>query len=529
MTTETDPVKLLEQGRRYLAQRRLREAQAIAGELNTRYPNNPSVLTFLAEIALLARDHATAEKLMSAAVRLAPDRLGFRLKQAGAQAANGAHERALATLEEAARMKPDDPEALQAVGAFCSRLGAQEQARDLFTRALALQPDSAQLNQNLAAVHRFLGNLQQAEAFADRAVQLDPSIPEAVFIRSDVRRVTPDNNHIDSIRALLARADLDPGILTQCYFSLAKEYEDIGEYDRSFEALTEGCGRKRASFEYRVENEVERMAAIVDCYDAGFVSATGPGHQGSRTPVFILGMPRTGSTLVEQFLSGHSRVETLGERQEFSRHLTRHTQQILQRRGLGPEQMVAASREIDFSRLGQDYLTSVAQVGQGTPCFIDKMPLNFLYVGLILAALPQAKIIHTVRQPMDTCYAVYKMLFDRAYPFSYDLDELGRYYVAYEALMAHWYTLFGERICRVAYEDVVADSEREVRRLVDYLDLPWEDACLSNRATTIASTTASAAQARQPVYSSSVGLWRHYRSQLAPLHRRLQEAGLALD
>jgi hypothetical protein len=190
---------------------------------------------------------------------------------------------------------------------------------------------------------------------------------------------------------------------------------------------------------------------------------------------------------------------------------------------------VDATARIDFRALGEAYLASTRPLRDARPRFVDKLPFNFLYAGLIHLAFPRAKIISLRRHPLDTCYAVYKQLFRDAYPYSYDLEELGRYYIAYDALMRHWDAVLPGVIHTVRYEDVVADVERETRRLLEYCDLPWEDACLAFHASTRASTTASALQVRQPIYDSSVGKWRRHASQLEPLRAQLQRAGIAVD
>jgi hypothetical protein len=189
---------------------------------------------------------------------------------------------------------------------------------------------------------------------------------------------------------------------------------------------------------------------------------------------------------------------------------------------------VDATARIDFRALGEAYLTATRPMRDTRPRFIDKLPFNFLYAGLIHLALPHARIVSLRRHPLDTCYAVYKQLFRDAYPYSYDLDELGRYYVAYDALMRHWDTVLPGVIHTVYYEDVVADVERETRRLLEYCGLPWDDACLQFHAGPQASTTASALQVRQPIYDTSVGKWRRFSSQLEPLRAQLLRAGIAV-
>jgi hypothetical protein len=253
------------------------------------------------------------------------------------------------------------------------------------------------------------------------------------------------------------------------------------------------------------------------------------GDSGFETgePIFIVGMPRTGTTLVERMLAGHSAVSSAGELHDFSSELVKEISRVSGGKPVPKQEIVAASVKVDFARLGRNYIAAARQAAGGsTAHFIDKLPFNFLYCGLIQRALPGARIIHMMRDPMDTCYAVYKTLFGQAYPFSYDLDELSTYYIAYRRLMDHWRRVMPGKMLDVKYEDVIADPERQARRLVAHCGLDWEQGCLEFHQSDAASTTASAVQIRQPLYSSSVLKWLNYERQLESLKIRLTEAGL---
>ena len=218
----------------------------------------------------------------------------------------------------------------------------------------------------------------------------------------------------------------------------------------------------------------------------------------------------------------------LGELNDFALQLTGLVTAASAGKPVARADFVAASAAIDFRALGEAYLRSAASRGDGRPYFIDKLPFNFLYAGLIHLALPQARIISVRRHPMDTCYAVYKQLFRDAYPYSYDLGELGRYFVAYDELMRHWQQVMPGIIHTVQYEQLVGDLEGESRRLLSYCGLPWDDRCLRFHQNPQASTTASALQVRQPIYDTSVGKWRRYEHQLEPLRAYLEGAGIPL-
>jgi hypothetical protein len=273
---------------------------------------------------------------------------------------------------------------------------------------------------------------------------------------------------------------------------------------------------------YDVADDVATVDEIIKTYTPGICRAVDGDN--NREPIFIVGLPRTGTTLVDRILSSHSTVFAAGELNNFALEMTR----LIQRQGSvrSKSEAIAASLHIDFAQLGKNYIDSTRPQTGHSAHFIDKMPLNYLYCGLIAKALPNAKIIELVRHPLDTCYAIYKQLFTLAYPFSYDLDDLAQYYLAYVRLMQHWHAALPGRILRVRYEDVVDNQEQQTRRLLQYCELDWEDGCLAFEKNRQASTTASAVQVREPIYRSSLGKWRHVQHELQPLIEKLR-AGLA--
>lgn len=403
-------------------------------------------------------------------------------------------------------------------------LGDHAGALTHYTRATELDDRNAEFHYNKAAVQRFLGDSAGAEASFDAAIALKPDEFEAYNGRAQLRTQTTERNHIAQLREVLARTR-NPTGLVQLHYALAKELEDIGDFEESFASLKRGADLKRRHLQYSVDTDLQIIAKICQVYGAGMFDGHIEGC-GSVDPIFILGMPRTGTTLVERILSSHSHVFSAGELNNFSLELIRLVRQSAGGPAASRLDFVARTAALDFRALGEAYIRGTRPLRDGSPYFIDKLPFNFLYAGLIHLALPRAKIINLQRHPMDTCYAVYKLLFKDAYPFSYDLDELGRYYVAYHRLMQHWNEVMPGVIYTVRYEALVADSEAESRRLLEYCGLAWEDQCLRYYQNTRASTTASALQVRQPIYDTSVGKWRNYARQLEPLRVLLGRAGI---
>ena len=409
-----------------------------------------------------------------------------------------------------------------------TELGRRADAVHLYEQAARLHPDEPKHYYNLACLQRSLGDIEAAERNFDRTLELDPGDYEALKIRSELRTQTVDNNHVDGLEGLLHAGLTDPRGKTQVCFALAKELEDLGEYERSFRYLKQGADSRRSYMRYDVQRDIDTMASIRDVFSAELFSQAHDGHD-SDEPIFVIGMPRTGTTLVERILSSHSDVFAAGELTNFAVEMMRLAGQAAGDRQVGRGELVSLTAGLDFAQLGKAYVDSTRPFTGHTRKFIDKLPLNFLYVGLIRLALPHAKIVSLVRHPLDTCYAIYKQLFVDAYPFSYDLVELARYYVAYDEMMQHWDTVLPGVIHKVTYESLVANFETEARRLVDYCGLNWQAQCLAFYENPEASLTASTVQVRKPVYSSSVGKWRHYREQLEPLANALRDAGIDVD
>ena len=395
-----------------------------------------------------------------------------------------------------------------------------------YDRAVALAPQSSQFIFNRASVRRFIGDMEGAETDYDRVIARTPSDYEAYKNRAELREQTAARNHVAQLEALAARNFPDWRGEVQIRYALAKEYEDLGEYTKSFEHLRRGARKRREHLKY----DVARDVATVDWIMSAFPGGPADLAQGAveESPIFIVGLPRSGSTLVERILGSHSLVSSAGELDCFALSLIDAVKERSGRAQVSRQDLVALSATLDFVTLGRDYLRRARAAFVGGGRFIDKMPLNYLYCGLIRRALPNAKIVHVARHPMAVGYAMYKTLFKDGYPFSYDLSEIGRYYVAYRRLMEHWRAAMPRAIHELNYEDLVADQHLETRKLLEYCGLDWEEACVAFHQNPAATTTASASQVRRPLYDSSVSQWRHYEKELAELRHKITSAGFHL-
>ena len=370
-----------------------------------------------------------------------------------------------------------------------------------------------------------MGAIDEAESTFERVLGLNPDDWDAHLAIATLRTQTPKRNHLDRLRAALARADSKPPAQVKLHYALAREYEDVGDHATAFDHLSQGASLRRRHSNYQVESDIGAMASIRETFSKELLSNASDGCDNAE-PIFILGLPRTGSTLCETILGSHSDVQSCGELQQFAVELV----QLARRKNMGQskQDLIRHSTTLPMATLGQRYIDSTRPLTGSHPHFIDKMPLNFLYVGLISMALPNARIVHLQRDPMDACYAIYKTYFQQTYPYSYDLGDLGRYYLAYRELMAHWDKVLPGRVMHVRYEELVANTEQTTRVLLEHCNLMWQPQCLDRERTQLPTATASAAQVRQPVSGGSVGKWRHYQAQLAPLSNLLAGAGIAL-
>jgi tetratricopeptide (TPR) repeat protein len=438
---------------------------------------------------------------------------------------------AFAAAESAERCAARDGALADAIGTLYSAGNDQTRALAAYDRAVALEPQNPRFLYNRATVRRFLGQLAGAEDDYDRVIALQPTDLEAYKNRTDLRTQTAQRNHIKELEAVASRPIADWRGEVQIRYALAKEYEDLGDFSTSFEHLARGAAKRRQHLRYDIAADEATVQWIIDAYP-GSERPRAAGDADADTdagaPIFIIGLPRSGTTLVERILASHSTLHSAGELACFALSLVDAVRRRTGRAQLPRRELVASSAATDFAALGRDYLQRAHLASGGSGRFIDKMPLNYLYCALIRSALPGAKIVHVTRHPMAVSYAMYKTLFKDGYPFSYDLDEIARYYIAYRRLMEHWQSTLPGALHHVSYEALVADQLGETRKLLAFCGLEWQDSCAQFHVNPTASTTASAVQIRRPIYDSSVSQWRRYERQLSGLRGRLEAAGVQI-
>lgn len=520
--------QLEKQARTLLSQGNIQEAVKIGNALLQQFPNRAGSYLLCAELAVRQNNTRQAIALAAKAVELTPGdahslaRLAYfhLIAQNVGQALEHAH-RAMA-------LNPQSAQVCDFLGSVLSACHDHSNAKMYFERACNTDPDNPHYLYNLSMELRFLGDNENSEKLINKVLTLKPDEYEGYLQRAGLRTQTSDHNHIAELKSVLAKGIPSWRGAIQVQYALAKEYEDIGDYESAFTHLQAGADLRWQHTQYDVQRDLDTVDQLIACFTAEKMSAPTTGLVGNA-PIFIVGMPRTGTTLVERILDKHSQLASGGELQDFAMEMVKL---VGTNAGGAPpprEELIERSLEINFKALGSAYVDAARQRVGDSPRFIDKLPLNYLYCGLIHRALPEATIIHLRRHPIDTCYAIYKTLFKHAYPFSYNLEALGAYYCGYRRLMDHWHRVLPGRIYDITYEDLVADQENQSRGLLEACNLPWEDACLQFHSNTSASTTASATQVRQPIYNTSVGRWRCYQQQLEPLIGVLQQHGIRWD
>ncbi|WP_225578421.1 sulfotransferase [Rhodanobacter sp. 7MK24] len=525
-TKPTPPAlrKLLDDAR----QARARGDHAQAGQLAahaTQVDANCAEAHYLAgRICLDTRQQGRALEHLNRAVAIETENAEYTTYFALALAISCRYGQALQVANIAYALTPADPLTLDVLGGVYMQCNAFERANAMFRRATAALPDHAVVRFNAAVTATFTGNLAAAETHFGTCVALQPTYWPAYGLRSRLYRQTPDRNHVEALRTLLTEHAGDVDAQIHLHSALAKECEDLGDYAASFEHMRLG----KAAARTRVDYQPQRDRAMVDALIAAFPGTVDSGSgYGSDEPIFVVGMPRSGTTLVERILSSHPDVHSAGELMDFGTQLCRLAPAGAPAR-LCPE-LIAQSHRYDWHQLGLRYVDATRPQTALKPRFIDKLPHNFLNLGLIAKALPKAKIICLRRHPLDTCLSNFREAFaenSAFHGYSFDLLDIGRFYIQFDRMMAHWNTVLPGRILQVDYETLVAEQEATTRKLLAHCDLEWHDACLAFQNNPSAVATASTAQVREGMHRRAVGRWEKFRPWLGELDALLREGGI---
>jgi tetratricopeptide (TPR) repeat protein len=501
-----------------LCENNLAVAERILREFLKTHPTDVAAIRMLAEVGARLRHYDDAEALLARALELAPSFMPARHNYAALLFRQNKADRALAEVDELLKGDPLNPSYRILRAACFSQINEYAKAERAYEDALKDFPDQPKSWMSLGHVRKTLGKQSEGIDAYRRAIALLPSLGEVYWSLANLKTFRFTAEEIAAMRHQLTCADLADEDRLHFEFALGKALEDQGAFEESFAHYKSGNALRRKTVHYDAENAATFMARLKRAFTREFFAM----HEGTGCPapdpIFVVGLPRSGSTLVEQILASHSRVEGTMELHDIT---------VLSRSlgswSLGdgepayPEVLAALPPE-RFRALGEDYLSRTQLRRKlGRALFVDKMPNNFMQIGFIHLILPNAKIIDARRQPMGCCFSNYKQHFAHGQAFSYDLESLGRYYRDYVELMAHFDAVLPGRVHRVFHENMVEDPEREIRALLAYCGLPFEEACLNFHETDRAVRTASSEQVRRPIFSEGVEQWRNYEPWLGPL------------
>jgi len=505
-----------------LREGKLGRAERIVRELLKEYPTDVSAIHVLADIGIKVGQLRDARNLLERCLQLAPDFHAARHAYALVLIRLQKPEAALVEVERLLAQEPSNPNFLTLKASILVRIGNNVEALDIYERVLKHYPNQARAQMSYGHTLKTVGRLDESIAAYRKCIRLSPEVGEAYWSLANLKTFRFSEEDIEEMRKQVTAEGGDADDQSHLAFALGKALEDRGEYDESFRFYRRGNAIRRIEHKHNPQRNVMDSVRQVRTFDKAFFEQRRGWGCPSPAPIFIVGLPRAGSTLLEQILASHSQVEGTAELQDIiaiSRKLGGRTRE--NPAGKYPEIVAEMSAE-QFRELGESYLeTTKIQRAAGSPYFIDKMPNNFRHIGLIHLILPNSKIIDARRHPMGGCFSGFKQLFAHGQTFTYGLEDIGKYYRDYVRLMDHWDAVLPGRVHRVQYEEMVADTENQIRALLDYCGLEFEEQCLRFYETERAVRTPSSEQVRKPIYKESMEQWRNYEAHLGPLKEAL--------
>ncbi len=513
--------RLWVQARAHIAQRRWEDAQvALDGLLRSKADPVPVRLLLASVCLATGRVRAAVLHLHEAAASL-PNDINAIGRVAQALSRLGEARAALDCLAHPAVAQSMDVRALLVLAHVAQGLGLHVDALALMERARELGMDGTEFRYFHALQLQFNGRIAEAEAGMESCLAMGPTFGRASLSLARIRKQTAARNHVDFVRARLGTVETGSEDHAALEFALHKELDDLGEHEQAWLALQRGNTAMQRRLGHDRAGERAVFDALIERFDVEIPTCQKQAMQ-QPTPIFIVGMPRSGTTLLERILGNHSMVTPAGELADFPRQL-RWTAD-LHGHALLDLPLLEASRRLDFALLGRRYLDQTQWRARGRRFFIDKLPPNFMLLGFIRRALPNARILHMVREPMDVCFSNYRSLFGDAYAYSYDLESLANHHIQYQRLMRHWRRTMPGFVLDIDYAHLVRDTEEATRNLLEFCGLPYEPSCLETTGDGAPVATLSSAQVRTPIHQRSLGEWRRYEHHLKPLYDALARA-----
>ena len=509
---------LLYKGVRHLNASRYRKAEDAFKKVLIEDENNIDALRFMGILAFKSGNHDIAEAMLTKALKLDPTYTLVWANLAQVFSVTAQLDKAKKSFKNILNMEPKNGLIWAEYGTVLTKLANYKEGRDAYLKALEFKPDSPRVHLSLGHVYKTMGEIDNSvNSYKNTIIQNNHS-GEAYWSLANLKTYSFSENEINKMEETL-KEDMSDIERSQMHFALGKAYEVKKDFDNSFKNYYEGNKVKKGLIKYSSDDTTENTKRILNFFNQENIQNLSKSSSNNKDPIFVLGMPRSGSTLVDQIISSHSKVDGTQELPniiKIAAELNNDSQNTY------PEVL----KELDntkLSDLGKNYITETAWARENAPFFVDKMPNNFIHIGLIKTILPNAKIIDTRRDPMDTCFSCFKQFFARGQLFTYSLEDLGKYYTDYIRAMNHWHNIYGKDIFTVHYDNVVNETEETIRELIDYCNLPFEQECLEFYKSSRPVKTPSAEQVRQPIYKSGLNYWKNYDKHLLPLKKIIDE------
>ena len=509
---------LLYKGVRHLQASRFRKAEDAFKKVLIEDENNIDALRFMGILAFKSGNHDIAEAMLTKALKLDPTYSLVWANLAQVFSVTGQLDKAKKSFKNILNMNPKNGLIWAEYGTVLTKLANYKEGRDAYLKALEFKPDSPRVHLSLGHVYKTMGEIDNSiDSYKNTILQNNLS-GEAYWSLANLKTYSFSENEMKDMEETL-RGDMSDIERSQMHFALGKAYEVKKDFDKSFKNYYEGNKVKKGLIKYSSDDTTDNTKRILNFFNQENIQKLAKSSTEDRDPIFVLGMPRSGSTLVDQIISSHSKVDGT---QELPNIIKIAAELNTNNQNNYPE-VLKELDESKLSNLGKDYISETAWARDSAPFFIDKMPNNFIHIGLIKTILPNAKIIDTRRDPMDTCFSCFKQFFARGQLFTYSLEDLGNYYTDYIRAMNHWHNIYGKDIYTVHYDNVINKTEETIRELIDYCELPFEKECLEFYNSSRPVKTPSAEQVRQPIYKSGLNYWKNYEKHLLPLKKIIDE------
>ena len=509
---------LLYKGVRHLHASRYRKAEDAFKKVLVEDENNIDALRFMGILAFKSGNHDIAEAMLTRALKLDPTYSLVWANLAQVFSVTGQLDKAKKSFKNILNMEPKNGLIWAEYGTVLTKLANYKEGRDAYLKALEFKPDSPRVHLSLGHVYKTMGEIGNSIDSYKNTILQNKLSGEAYWSLANLKTYSFSENEIKNMEETL-EGDMSDIERSQMHFALGKAYEVKKDFEKSFKNYFEGNKVKKGLIKYSSDDTTDNTRRILNFFKKENIHNLSKSSTNDKDPIFVLGMPRSGSTLVDQIISSHSKVDGT---QELPNIIKIASELNTNGQNTYPE-VLKDLDDMMLTKLGKEYMSETAWARDSAPFFIDKMPNNFIHIGLIKTILPNAKIIDTRRDPMDTCFSCFKQFFARGQLFTYSLEDLGNYYTDYIRAMNHWHNVYGKDIYTVHYNNVINETEDTIRRLLDYCELPFEKECLEFHKSSRPVKTPSAEQVRQPIYKSGLNYWKNYEKHLLPLKKIIDE------